>query len=85
MTIQVELNPEVEAWLLAQARTRGLSVEKYAEGLLQDAIALLVEHRGQLSVEEVHAMLQEMAEGFDKLPKLPTTAFTRESFYEDRL
>ena len=35
MTIRVELNPEVEAWLVAQARAIGLSVEKFAEGLLR--------------------------------------------------
>jgi len=35
VTIRVELNPEVEAWLVAQARAIGLSVEKFAEGLLR--------------------------------------------------
>lgn len=30
-------------------------------------------------------MLAVIAEGSDKLPKVPTSAFTRESFYEERL
>ena len=40
---------------------------------------------GGLSVGELHAMLDAIAEGSEKLPKVPTSAFTRESFYEDRL
>jgi predicted HicB family RNase H-like nuclease len=38
MTIQVQLNPETEARLIAAARAHGISVEEYAEGLLRDAI-----------------------------------------------
>jgi len=83
MTIRVELNPEMEAWLIAGAKARGLSVEEYAERLLRDAVALHSESSGRLSVKDVHAMLHAIAEGSEKLPKLPTTAFTRESFYED--
>jgi hypothetical protein len=85
MTIKVELKPETEAWLVAAAQTHGLSVEEYAESLLRDALALQSGGSGQLSVEDVRGMLEAIAEGSDKLPKLPTSAFTRESFYEDSL
>lgn len=84
MTIRIELNPEIEAQLAAGAQARGVALEKYAESLLRDAIANHSEPQGNLSVEELHAMLNAIAEGSDNLPKLPTTAFTRESFYEDR-
>lgn len=84
MTIQVELNPEMEARLVAGAQERGMSVEKYAETLLRDAVALQSQPTGKLSVEEFHEMLRLMAEGSEKLPNLPTESFTRESFYEDR-
>lgn len=84
MTIQVELNSEMEARLLAGAQERGISVEKYAETLLKDAVALQSQPTGKLSVEELHAMLDAIAEGSEKLPNLPTSAFTRESFYEGR-
>lgn len=84
MTIKVELNPEIEAWLTAGARARGLSVEEYVELVLRDAAALHQEPSGQLSVEEVRIMLKAMAEGAERLPAVPTRAFTRESFYEDR-
>ena len=84
MTIQVELNPETQARLVAGAQERGISIEEYAESLLKDAVALHPQHTGKLSVEELHAMLDAIAEGSEKLPSLPTSAFTRESFYEGR-
>lgn len=84
MTIQFEVNAEIEARLIAGAKERGVPVEKYAQSLLQDAIALRSEQPGKLSVEELHTMLSGIAAGSEKLPQLPTTAFTRESLYEDR-
>jgi hypothetical protein len=84
MAIQVELNPEMEARLVAGAQERGISVEKYAETLLKDAVALHSQPTGRLSLEKLHAMLDAIAEGSEKLPGLPTSAFTRESFYEGR-
>ena len=84
MTIKVELKPEIEAWLAAGARAHGLSVEEYAERVLRDAAAVHREPSGQLSVEEVRIMLKAIADGAEGLPKVPTSAFTRESFYEDR-
>lgn len=85
MTIRVELNPETEARLKAEARAKGLPVEAVAEQLLQEALTGGTVSPGQLSVEEFHRMLDAMAEGSEKLPDLPTEAFSRESFYEDRL
>ena len=84
MTIQFELTPEMEARLVAGARERGISVEKYAEALLRDAVAIHSTPAGRLSVEELHAMLEAIAEGSEKLPNLPTSSFSRESFYEGR-
>ncbi len=85
MTIRVELNPETEARLVAEARSQGVPLEKLAERLLKQAlIANSVPHRA-LTVDEFHHMLERMAEGSEKLPNLPTESFSRESFYEDRL
>jgi hypothetical protein len=39
MTIQVELNAEMEAQLVAEARVQGIPLEKVAERLLQVALA----------------------------------------------
>ena len=84
MTIQIELNPEMMERLAAEAEAEGIALEEYAERLLREAIATHAEPQGQLSVAELHAMLDGIAEDSEKLPKVPTSAFTRESFYEDR-
>jgi len=83
VTIRVELNPETEARLKAEARAKGLPLEKVAEKLLQEALSEL--SRGRMSVEEFHHMLDAMAKGSEALPDLPTGSFSRASFYEGRL
>ncbi len=85
MTIRVELNPETEARLIAEARAKGQPLEKVAEQLLREALSGSSFSQGQMSVEEFHQMLNAMAEGSERLPDLPTESFSRETFYEDRL
>jgi hypothetical protein len=84
MTIHVELKAEMAAQLAAEASAQGLSVEKVAERLLQEALASRSILQGTLSVEQFHGMLKSLASGSEELPNLPTEMFTRESFYEDR-
>ena len=84
MTIQIELNPEIMERLAAEAEAHGIALEEYAERLLREAVTTRPEPQGQISVAELHSMLNAIAEGSEKLPKVPTSAFTRESFYEDR-
>lgn len=84
MTIHVELNPEIEAQLVAEARAQGMPLEKMAERLLREALASRSLPQGNLSVDEFHLMLKSLAAGSEELPNLPTESFTRESFYEDR-
>lgn len=38
MNIQLQLKPEIEARLIAQAATQGLSVEAYVESLIEDSL-----------------------------------------------
>jgi len=85
MTIRVDLNPEMEARLVSEARSQGIPLEKLAERLLKEALTANALPHGVLTVEEFHRMLEGMAEGSEKLPNLPTESFSRESFYEDRL
>ena len=85
MTIRVELNPDMEARLVAEARSQGVPLEKLAERLLKQALIASSVPHGALTVDEFHHMLEGMAEGSEKLPNLPTESFSRESFYEDRL
>jgi hypothetical protein len=85
MTIQLELNPEFVERLSAEAKARGIGLEEYAESILREAIAPRSGPQGTMSVAELHAMLNAIAEGSDRLPQVSTSAFTRESFYEERL
>lgn len=85
MTLKVNLAPELEHRLLAEARARGVSVEKVAELLLLEAVASIPEYQPtKLSAEAFGAMLDEMSKGSDALPNLPTESFSRTSFYEGR-
>jgi hypothetical protein len=85
MTIRVELNPETEARLAAEARAKGLPLEKVAAQLLNEALTSRSIANGQTDIEDFHRMLEEVAEGSDRLPALSTDQFSRASFYEDRL
>jgi hypothetical protein len=84
MTIQVELNPEIEARLVAEASARGVAIEEYARELLLEALHVSPSKRGHLTPEEAREMLRAMGEGSEKLPVLRDSAFSRESFYEGR-
>ncbi len=61
MTIRVELNPETEARLVAEARSQGVPLEKLAERLLKQALIANSVPHGALTVDEFHHMLEGMA------------------------
>jgi hypothetical protein len=82
MTIQVDLKPELEARLLAEAEAQGLPIETVAERFLERALEQ-PGPGGNLTIEEFDSMLEALAKGSEKLPNLPTDSFTRESFYQD--
>ena len=84
MTIQIELNPEMMERLAAEAEAQGIALEDMRNACCGRRLLTTRSPQGQLSVAELHAMLNGIAEGSEKLPKVPTAAFTRESFYEDR-
>lgn len=85
MTILLELDPETEARLRAQAELHGIALNLYASRLLKEAALPPTGGTGKLTLEEFHTMLRELAEGSENLPKLPTSAFNRESIYEEHL
>lgn len=83
MTIQVELSPEAEARLATIAAQQGVAMQEYAGKLLDLVLATGNGEPHTLTLDEFHAMLSELRSGSDLLPKLPTSAFTRESIYKD--
>jgi hypothetical protein len=84
MTIQVELSPEVEARLAADAGVRGMALEQYVGKLLAEAATAYASGTGRLTREEFRAMRDELTRGSRMLPILPPEATERASFYEDR-
>ncbi len=86
MTIQIELQPEAEARLNAEARERGLPLNRYLELKLNDggaSVARPARSARDMSPEERKAWLDGLARRSDHMPILPPEAFSRESFYED--
>jgi hypothetical protein len=84
MTIKVELNPDMEARLRAEAQSQGIPLAKAAEQLLAQVLTQRSGPPGTLTVPEFRAMLAALAEGAENLPDLPTETFKRESFYPDQ-
>jgi hypothetical protein len=84
MTIQVELSPETEAQLAAEAVLRGIALEEYAGKLLQEAVRPYATGTGILTPESVQAMTKALTKGSEKLPILSLEANERASYYEDR-
>ncbi|PYP86990.1 MAG: hypothetical protein DMG65_17825 [Candidatus Angelobacter sp. Gp1-AA117] len=82
--IQLELRPEVEAKLTAEAKARGVEVEIYVESLIEEAISTtpLVQRR-QPTAAEMRVFFEAMTANSENIPQLPDEAFERESFYRD--
>jgi hypothetical protein len=84
MTIQVEVSPEVEARLAAEAEARGMPVEAYAGKILEENLPVYATGTGKLSPGDVEELSRRLSEGSENLPILPIEVNDRESYYEDR-
>ena len=74
MTVTIELPPEVEASLVAQAQARGVPLPQYVSDLLR---------RQVLSPEERAAAWRESVKDLPHTPPLLDEAISRESLYPD--
>ena len=83
MTIQIELDAETEARLVAQAARRGIAPDKYASEFLRENLPLYGTGTGILNPGDVEEMTKELTRGSEKLPVLPPEVNDRESYYED--
>ena len=81
MTVTLEIKPEIETTLNAQAAAKGLRLEAY----LQDAIEDLARAQAApaANLEEFRSTLDTLAEMGKSLPHVPSAAFSRESIYQD--
>ncbi len=85
MTITVEIQPEVQAELAAQAAARGMDVPTYAATLLEQAAQPAQPEAKNRNLEEFEKTLDRIAQFSHKIPVLPDEAFSRESLYQDHV
>ena len=82
MTVILNLKPEVEARVVAQAQASGMALEEYllsvVEGVVMSAAQI------SLSTEEWVAAFRAWAEGHRNSPLLSDYAISREGIYEGR-
>jgi hypothetical protein len=82
--IRVELKPEIEARLVAEAQERGLDPSVYAGSVIERAfLPANGMRKPSRNPEDVRAWLDSLTQFSDKIPQLPEGSFSRESFYQD--
>lgn len=84
MTIQIELDPQIEARLAAEASERGIALETYAGQILERAASPYPAGTGILKPGDIDEMTKVMTAGSEHLPILPPEVNDRASYYEDR-
>ena len=82
MAIALDLPPEVEASLAAQAQALGLQLNSHVQSLLERQAGMGRTEQAT-KLEQFKAELDALARGSKKLPYLPPAAPTREGSYQD--
>ena len=79
MTLQLNLKPELEAYLKTQATLQGVSVDRYLELLIERHLTTQAE-------PEWKALLDQLGRSpsLAKAPPLSDEAISRESIYRER-
>jgi hypothetical protein len=77
MTLTIDLKPEVEAGLAAQAKAKGVSLPEYVRSLLEQ-FACSVK---QMTPEQRATALHQWAKGFPEVAPLSDEAVSRESIF----
>lgn len=82
MTVTLNLKPELEAGILAQARASGMTVEEYLLAVVQSAVLPITQPA--MSNEERATAFEAWAAGHRPTPLLSDYGVSRESLYEGR-
>lgn len=80
MTVRLELTPDVEASLAAKALARGVALDVYLQGVIEE---LAHAEAPRSAVPDIATTLDALAEMGRGLPILPPSALSRESIYQD--
>jgi hypothetical protein len=87
MLLTIEVSPELEAQLRAEAACQGLAADDYARRLLEESLrgSKPQPFYGAATPEEWEASFDCWLDSHDAiLPPLPESALRRESFYGER-
>jgi hypothetical protein len=82
MTVKIELPPEIEANLAAQAAAQGISLADYLRHLIEEQAAARTENA--LSPEERANFWRDSAGGLPDTKLLSDEAISRETIYSGR-
>jgi len=85
MTVKLDLSPEIEAELLAQAQTEGMSLDQFLKHKLETLVLTVPPDRRETISPDIWE--QELESWFDSFPQgtvLPEAAFQRDDWYPDR-
>jgi hypothetical protein len=80
MTVTLSFKPEIEAGLLAQARTSGMTVEEYLLSMVEGVV--LPGTESALSPEQRAAAFEAWSANHRATPPLSDYAVSREAMYE---
>jgi hypothetical protein len=78
MTVKLDLNPEVEARLIAQAQARGLSLEEYLQQVLKERSATLMPTKGATQNAAKARAFRAFAKGHRPVGSLTDDSLRRE-------
>jgi hypothetical protein len=81
VTVMVQLEPTLEARLLAEARAQGVPLEAYLASVIAQVAA--PKSQPETTSTDFEAGLDELAEGSERLPVLPPEAYRRDGIYGD--
>ena len=82
MTITIDLKPQVESQIAAQAAAQGLSVEAFVQKLLEKSV-VSNNSPDEISLEEFERDMDMLAEGLEHLPINYQGNYSREDIYLD--
>lgn len=80
MSITINLKPEIEAGLLAQAQARGMTLEEYLSSMVEGAVRMAT--RQTLTPEQRAAAFEAWSAGHRPMPPLSDDAVSREAMYD---
>jgi hypothetical protein len=80
--MSLNLNPDIEARLIAMAQSSGVSVEDFLRHVVEEKSEHSKAQR--LSPEQWTAQFEEWADSFPEAAPIPDEALSRENLYPDR-